>query len=375
MPSAGNDPEGSVSIIRLPEIITTLLQSDVTTARFTAFNGTALDPSIRIFGPNASVAQDLEPEYIAVSDDSRTAWVTLQENNAIAELDIESATFVRIIGLGTKDHSAENFGLDGSDEDGPGTGSTSRRFHVANWPVQGMYMPDAIASYRIEGQTYLLTANEGDVRDWPGMPAETARLSSLAAFLPTCAGCLDDVNGIRRLTVSRIGANPTSSFTAPIQRLLVHGARSFSIWTTGGDRVFDSGDQFEQITAVRLPANTFNANHSSNSDWDTRSDDKGPEPEGITVEKLWGRWFAFIALERIGGIMVYDVTDPREPRFVDYVNSRDFAGNPAANTAADLGPEMSFVIPTSDSPIQEPLLVVPNEASGTTAIFRIAKAK
>ena len=135
----GNDPEGSVSIIRLPEVITTLSQSDVTTVRFTAFNGTALDPSIRIFGPNASVAQDLEPEYIAVSDDSRTAWVTLQENNAIAELDIESATFVRLLGLGTKDHSAQDFGLDGSDEDGPGTGSTSRRFHVANWPVQGMY--------------------------------------------------------------------------------------------------------------------------------------------------------------------------------------------------------------------------------------------
>ena len=312
--TAGNDPEGSVSIIRLPDVITALSQADVTTVRFTAFNGTALDSSIRIFGPNASVAQDLEPEYITVSDDSKTAWVTLQENNAIAELDIASATFVRLLGLGTKDHSAPGLGLDGSDEDGPGTGSTSRRFNVANWPVQGMYLPDAIASYQIKGRTYLLTANEGDVRDWPGMTAEAARLSSLAAVLPTCTGCLEDLNGIRRLMVSRIGANATSSFTAPLQRLLAHGARSFSIWTTDGEQVFDSGDQFEQITAARLPANTFNANHSSNNDWDTRSDDKGPEPEGITVAKLWGRSYAFIGLERIGGIVVFDVTDPRGPR-------------------------------------------------------------
>ena len=111
------------------------------------------------------------------------------------------------------------------------------------------------------------------------------------------------------------------------------------------DQVFDSGDQFEQITKATLPNNTFNANHTSNTDWDTRSDDKGPEPEGITVAKLWGRWYAFVALERIGGIMVYDVTEPAAPRFVQNMNNRNFAGSPVAGTAGDLGPEASFVIP------------------------------
>lgn len=254
----GGDPEGSVSIIRLPASVEALSQSDVTTADFHAFNGTVLDSSIRIFGPGASISQDLEPEYIAVSDDSKTAWVTLQENNAIAELDIQSGLFVSLRGLGFKDHQALGAGLDGSDEDGPGTGAGARRFNVARWPVMGMYLPDAIATYRVEGRTYLLTANEGDLREWPGIAAESARLSSLAAVLPagSCPGCLDDENGIRRLTVSRIGANATSSFSAPIDRLLSYGTRSFSIWTENLQQVFDSGDQLEQITKATLPTNT-----------------------------------------------------------------------------------------------------------------------
>ena len=348
----------------------------MTTAGFHAFNGGLSDSSIRIFGPGASVSQDLEPEYIAVSDDSKTAWVTLQENNAIAELDIANGIFVSVVGLGYKDHSVAGFGLDGSDQDGPGTGGSSRLFNVAQWPVRGMYLPDAIATYRIKGQTYLLTANEGDVREWDGMPAENARISSffttpgLAPGL--CPTCNDDIGGIGRLNVSRIGANATSSFSSVIQRLFSYGARSFSIWTTDGVQVFDSGDQFEQLTQG-MPR--FNSTHDDNTSFDERSDDKGPEPEGITVSHLWGRWYAFIALERIGGIMVYDVTDPADARFVQYINRRNFNGSPEDGTAGDLGAEASFVIPITDSPTRDPLLVVPNEVSGTTSVFKIAKLK
>ena len=370
------DPEGSVSIIRLPRNIANLSDADVTTAGFHAFNVGLSDSSIRIFGPGASVSQDLEPEYIAVSDDSKTAWVTLQENNAIAELDIANGIFVSVVGLGYKDHSVAGFGLDGSDQDGPGTGGSSRLFNVAQWRVQGMYLPDAIATYRIKGQTYLLTANEGDVREWDGMPAENARISSffttpgLAPGL--CPTCNDDIGGIGRLNVSRIGANATSSFSSVIQRLFSYGARSFSIWTTDGVQVFDSGDQFEQLTQG-MPR--FNSTHDDNTSFDERSDDKGPEPEGITVSHLWGRWYAFIALERIGGIMVYDVTDPADARFVQYINRRNFNGSPEVGTAGDLGAEASFVIPITDSPTRDPLLVVPNEVSGTTSVFKIAKLK
>jgi hypothetical protein len=262
--------------------------------------------------------------------------------------------------------------LDGSDEDGPGTGGGSRRINIAEWPVKGMYLPDGIATYRVKGRDYLLTANEGDVREWPGLTAESSRIQPLALALGLCATCKDDENGIGRLNVSRIGANATSSFGSTIDRLYSFGARSFSIWTADGVQVFDSGDQFEQITA-QMPR--FNSNNTSNSSFDTRSDDKGPEPEGVTVAHLWGRWYGFIALERIGGIMVYDVTEPAAARFVQYINNRDFGGSPVLGTAGDLGPEASFVIPAPESPTKDPLLVVANEVSGTTTIFRIEKSK
>ncbi len=153
-------------------------------------------------------------------------------------------------------------------------------------------------------------------------------------------------------------------------------ADRFSIWTADGLQVFDSGDQFEQITAAAFPAG-FNSNNDENDSMDTRSDAKGPEPEGVSVAHLWGRWYAFIALERIGGVMVYDVTEPTGPRFVRYVNRRDFSigfdvdePDPAVG---DLGAETLFVIPASDSPTGQPLLVVCNEVSGTTTVFGIER--
>lgn len=159
------DPEGSVSIIDLPGDVRRLTQADVRTASFAKYNNATLDPSIRIFGPGARVAQDLEPEYITVSHDSRTAWVTLQEANAVAVLDIASGEFSALRGLGFKDHLLAGNGLDVSDQDG--------RIAIQNWPVLGMYQPDAIASYRYQGHTYLVTANEGDSRDYAGFSEES----------------------------------------------------------------------------------------------------------------------------------------------------------------------------------------------------------
>src|SRR5687768_3645439 len=157
------DPEGSVSIIDMRHGAQTLSQADVATAGFSAFNSVALDPSIRIFGPGASVAQDLEPEYIAVSHDSRTAWVTLQENNALAILDLKTQRVTSIVGLGFKNHALNGNGLDGSRDD--------RAVGINPWPVLGAFMPDGIATLDHRGETFLITANEGDVREYPGLNA------------------------------------------------------------------------------------------------------------------------------------------------------------------------------------------------------------
>ena len=364
-----NDPEGTISIIDISYGVKNLTNADVTHVGFSAFNGLDLAP-VRIFGPGASVAQDLEPEYITVSDDSTTAYVTLQENNALAVVDIPSATVTAIVPLGTKYHDTITNALDGSNEDGP-TGDGE--INIKPWPVFGMYQPDAIASYTVDGETYLVTANEGDAREYDAFEEE-ARIKDVgddfdvdpAAYPNIAELAEDDVIGRLKLTVS----TGDTDNDGDIDQIHTFGARSFSIWNASGELVYDSGSDFETITATVIPDN-FNSTNDENGSFDSRSDDKGPEPEGVTIGEIKGRFFAFIGLERVGGIMVYDITSPIAPQFVQYINNRDFSGDAEAGTAGDLGPEGLLFIPREDSPTHSPLLVVTNEVSGTTTIYEI----
>jgi DNA-binding beta-propeller fold protein YncE len=345
-----NDPEGSVSIIDV-------LSGNVTTA---GFNNVPLVGDVRIFGPGASVAQDLEPEYITVSADSKKAWVSLQENNALGILDIESGEVEKVVGLGYKDHSEDDNPLDASDKDD--------EINIRNWPVLGMYQPDAIASYAVGDRTYVVTANEGDARDYDAF-SEEERIEDLTldpdAF-PNAAELQQEEN-LGRLTVTNTRGDTDGD--GDFDELYAFGGRSFSIFDEEGNLVFDSGDDFEQITADRFP-NFFNSDNDENT-FDTRSDAKGPEPEGITIGTIFGRTYAFIGLERIGGIMTYDITDPNNPMFLDYVNNRDFSGDAEAGTAGDLGPEGLLFVSADESPNQQPLLVVTNEVSGSTTLYSI----
>ncbi|TVQ17989.1 MAG: alkaline phosphatase [Leptolyngbya sp. DLM2.Bin15] len=357
------DPEGSVSIIDLSGGVANLTQANVTTATFNAFDDqreTLIAAGVRIFGPNASVSQDFEPEYIAVSADSTTAWIALQENNAFAVLDLTTGQITEILPLGFKDHSLPGNGIDASDRD--------NGINIQPWPVFGMYQPDAIATYSVGGQTFIVSANEGDARDYAGF-SEEARINSLtldATAFPNAAE-LQQNDQLGRLTITTtLGQNENGEYEA----LYAYGARSFSIWDAQGNLVFDSGDDFEQITAALFPAD-FNANNSENNSFDSRSDNKGPEPEGVVLGEINGRTYAFIGLERIGGVMVYDITDPTAVRFVEYINTRDFSGDAATGTAGPLGPEGLVFISAQDSPIGRPLLVVANEVSGSTTIFSI----
>jgi len=157
------------------------------------------------------------------------------------------------------------------------------------------------------------------------------------------------------------------------EALYAYGARSFSIWKQHGKRleqVYDSGDLLEQITAAAFPVD-FNSNNDENASFDSRSDNKGPEPEGVTVGIIKGRHFAFISLERMGGVMVFDVSNPVEPEFIQYVNNRDFNGDAEAGTAGDLGPEGLTFIPALESPTGNPMLAIANEVSGSTSLFEI----
>lgn len=356
-----SDPEGSVSVIDLRRGAARVGQADVRTAGFGGYSRADLAPGVRVFGPAGTVAQNLEPEYVAVSGDGRTAWVSLQEANALAVVDVAAAQVTQIRALGVKDHSLPANALDPSNRDGA--------IRIGTWPVQGMYQPDGIATVSYRGETYVLSANEGDSRDYDAY-SEESRVKDLildpAAFPD--AVTLQRNENLGRLKVTT--ADGDTDGDGDYDELYSFGARSFSVWSADGEQVFDSGSELERITAERFPED-FNSHNDENGSFDSRSDDKGPEPEGITVGAVEGRTYAFLGLERIGGVMVYEVTNPRAPVFVDYLNPRDFGGDAASGTAGDLGPEGLEFVPASQSPTGAPLLIVTNEVSGTTSLLQI----
>lgn len=373
------DPEGTVSVISLPKDLAAPAADAVLTADFRAFEGTLADKGVHIFGQvgaSTSEAQNLEPEYIAV--DGGKAYVTLQENNAVAVVDIASAKVEDVWPLGYIDRREVPF--DASDKDG--------KINITNWPVKSILQPDSIAAYNVDGKTYLVLANEGDARDWDGY-SEEARLKKFGSkgIAPICedyAGLSADELDTLQSDEQLGRLNMTTAFGLNEEKgcyddLYAFGGRSFSIFTADGTRVFDSGADFEEITARVLPDN-FNSNHTETS-FETRSDDKGPEPEGITVGEVNGRTYAFVGFERIGGVIVYDITDPKDAKYQAYINNRDFSINmeeleeealaDGLSEVGDLGAEGLAFIPAADSPNGEALLAVGNEVSGTTTLFSV----
>ncbi|WP_223786978.1 choice-of-anchor I family protein [Marinicella meishanensis] len=350
-PDGGINPLGSVSLIDLSSGVAA---ATVNTLDFTAFNvGQPRHgelPSAVIIAPGQAVAEDLEPEYIAISEDGSQAFVTLQENNAVAVLDLTTPAISSILALGFKDHSLVGNELDPSDRDGPGgTGA----ININNWPVKGIYMPDAIAAVNVGGSDYYLTANEGDARD------EDDRIGNLlldpTAFPNAATLQLDEQLG-RLDAQTNLGGSP-SGFT----ELFVYGGRSFSIWDgSTGAQVFDSGSEIA-FKIAELTPELFNANNSSPSDFDERSDNKGAEPEGITTAQVGQKHIAFIGLERVGGVMVYDISEPALAEFESY--------HPASD--GDVAPEGLLFIAGANNGSGTDLLLVSYEDTGTIGVFRV----
>ncbi|MGJ8581673.1 MAG: choice-of-anchor I family protein, partial [Psychromonas sp.] len=362
-------------------------------------------------GYHASISEDLEPEYIAVNQDSTKAYVSLQENNAIAIIDLARKKIDSIMALGLKDHLLDGNELDGNDKD--------KKALLTKQPLLGMYQPDSIATTRINGIDYLITANEGDDRsDWVTDLTQTACEQGHFYYHLEDKNCADDIKlkeafssdiyapklATSSLDLSHfVKGGPLSttvnsikfshSMTAKygdldgdgkIDRLLTFGGRSFSIWNMETKTmVFDSGSDFERITAEKY-GNNFNQSHNKLKPED-RSAKKGPEPEALTVATINDKTYAFIGLERMGGIMVYDISKPDHAQFIQYLNNRAMAINPKDNKknknaqgistyqvdAGDLGPEGIKFVEAKASPTGKPILIVGNEVSGTTRFYRI----
>ncbi len=356
------DPEGSISII---DVSGGFQNATVKHINFQSLNSKLKElvaAGIRIFGPKASVAQDLEPEYVTVSADSKLAYASLQENNAMAIIDIENAKLLKIIPLGYKNHNLPGNGFDAS--------NTSGKIDIKNHPVFGMYLPDATKTIQIAGKSYIFTANEGDARAYAGFNEEkrmgTMKLDTQA--FPN-ASTLQSNNELGRLLSSSIMGDLDND--GDVDQLYSFGGRSFSIWDANSvEQVFDSGDHIEKLIAAKLPT-YFNSNHTDNNSFKGRSDDKGPEPEAIEFATLGNDLFVLIGLERIGGIIVYEINDPKSPKFVSYFNYRNFMVDPKSPQTGDLGIEDIKFISADKSPIKKPLVLVGNEVSGTVSLFSI----
>ena len=398
------DPEGSVSVISLSDGVPADVAATINLTSNMVFSSDLLDETdydtdtkrrallqaagVKFAGPvGTTVAQDLEPEYITVSADSKKAWVSLQEANAIGILDLTDMT-IEVKALGLKDWS--QYSMDYTNEDEV---PSFRKLPG----VYGLYQPDTIASYQWNGATFIVSANEGDSRDWDAYsediraadiidPDELNKTFSteLQALYDATGG--DD--GLGRLKVTAALVDPDND--GVVESLYAYGGRSFSIWDQNINQVYDSGDDFGRISAAIL-GNHFNSAHTENKG-DNRSDDKGGEPEAVDVGTIAGRTYAFVAQERSGDLFVYDVTNPFQAAFVSHYNNRNFdvefelddeLADPCDTSegmdctevplAGDLGPESVKFVAASDSPNGNPLLIVGNEVSGSVTVYQVTE--
>lgn len=360
------NPPGSVSVIDVTGGPANVTANNVRTAMFTKEH----QEGIRALGPNAEDAYlNIEPEYIAVDSQSKYAYVTLQEVSAIAKVDIAKGQIVQVKGLPYKDHSLAQNAMDVSDEDGK---SELRRV-----PVLGLLQPDGIDTYDYNGETYLLIANEGDSQDYEGY-FEEKRVKKLKDDIQLDAryyqgytqaelddmvknGLFDDEQlGRLKVTTSHAFKDADGKYNA----LVSYGGRSFSILRASDlEMIYDSGSDIEQRVLDLLPER-FNANYESADDIkvDDRSDDKGPEAENVVVGKVGSHSYAFVGLERVGGIMIYDITNPNEPYFVKYLYDPD---------NKDISPEGITFESAEESPNGKPMLIASFELSGTTSAWEL----
>ncbi|MEL6924328.1 MAG: esterase-like activity of phytase family protein, partial [Bacteroidota bacterium] len=296
-----------------------------------------------------------KPEGLALLPNNEIA--VMNDNDfGLAGAGVSDAISLGIIGF------QFNYGFDASDR--------SESIDIRQRPTRGMYQPDAITTYELNGQTYLFTANEGDARDYDGF-SEEERVDDLdldPGVYPAENFFQEDSN-LGRLKTTSVDGDTDGD--GDVDQIHSYGARSFSIWDANGNQVFDSGDMFERVTAQIIPE-FFNS--QGDDRLKNRSDDKGPEPEAIAVGEVDGRAYAFIALERVGGVFIYDVTDPFNAYYVDYVFNRNFELEPEDDPTADIAPEDVKFVPASDNALGQPLLIVASEVSGTISAYTIGVA-
>ncbi|WP_053984521.1 choice-of-anchor I family protein [Niameybacter massiliensis] len=346
------DPEGSITIIDLSNGLEKATSEAITFRDYDTQRALLLENQV-LLKEGAKPSEDLEPEYITVSSDSKKAYVALQEANAIATIDLATRKVESVKGLGFKDFSDPKNALD-MVKDG--------KIDIVTQNALGVYMPDGIAAYEVDGKTYVVTANEGDAREYTTEEMDHIKEENQYNNVKKIEVAVTDkgkaikTECLDNKVVEGLDANQNYLF----------GARSFSIWDAETmTQVFDSGSDFEEIIAKVLPE-YFNTTNKE-VELDNRSGKKGPEAEDVKVGEIDGRFYAFVGLERIGGIMVYDITNPYNAKYQSYINTRDFT----QPIGGDSAPEGIEFVPQNVSPTGKALVLVANEVSGTVSILEV----
>jgi DNA-binding beta-propeller fold protein YncE len=363
------DAEGSVSIIRLAG------DKSVKTVNTMGFAGVSLEGEVRI-KPGSTPAADLEPEYVAVSEDGKTAWVSLQENNAVAIVDIKKNRIEKVKGLGKVEVNGQAIDIVDDGE--------VRLSKNAPKNIFALHMPDTMVSYRVNGKDYFITANEGDDREYDAWEdLEKANELELSAQLK------EDLLGtdMKKLRV----LIDLGESNGVYNELYMTGTRSFSIWDADANRVFDSANMIETELATNY-YDVFNTRVDDTDDaddiaelkedgvayemvgdtayfWegiDARSLKKGAEPEALAIANISNNVFAYVGLEKQGGFMVFNVTSPTDVSFIQYFNDINYSALPSQ--AGDLAPEGMVTFAQNG----KHYLAVANELSSSVAIFELA---
>jgi 2',3'-cyclic-nucleotide 2'-phosphodiesterase/3'-nucleotidase/5'-nucleotidase len=392
--ATGIDPRGGIAIIDLGHGIQ---RAQVRFADFSDFRSERLVASGIRIGPNPKhpdqlnpAVFDLEPHTVTVSPDSRTAFASLQLNNALAVVDLFSAKVTAVLPFGLKNHNRSGNGFDASKKDNLPNETMA---HIKRWPVWGAYMPDGIAAFAQHGQQFLVTANEGDTRD-DSVTVDDASVILDPSVFPNASALKDDAD-LGGLEVSKLPADARPNAKGQYRRLVSFGARSIAVWTGSAHRIYDSGDRLERITAdaqlsSAAAALLFNTTDDDNS-FDNRSPRRGPQPLGVAVGEIDGRVYAFVGLRKEGGIIIADVTNASTGVPLSWFSTRNYGQSPSNNGAldthtevncaadsgapppplSDLGPEGVLFIPANQRPNGKPLLVVNYDTSGSTRIYQV----
>lgn len=354
---AAADPKGTVTVVRVSDLkadVVDFTRYDAPAARRALVKGNV------VLKKGAAPSVDLEPEYIAVSGSK--AYISLQEANAIAVLDIPSREIKGVWSVGFEDYGVIPVDIDKGD----------KTYGAKTYPgLLGIRMPDGISAFSANGKDYIITANEGDSRDWNGYLNEVEMGEGEASPNKNVPAGAVSGEVVYFMASDYEGLNSGKDY--------LFGGRSFTIFEasdSGLKEVYTSKNELEAGTALCLP-DYFNVSND-NVKKDNRSGKKGPEPENVTTGIVGGKNYAFVALERTGGIMVYDITEPTKAVFVNYINTRDFSETVPGSvdddklvTGGDVAPEGLVFVPAEKSPTGQPLLMAACEVSGTVAVYTV----